>query len=298
MQSAGAVQIVELHRVGERLAGLRLCDERALDAVRRSLDRHGQLAPLVTFHQGGQLEIVDGFKRVRAARALGWTTLRTLVGDLGMVEAKVRLVELHERRRLTELEEGWLVRSLHREDGLSQGAIAHQLGRHKSWVCRRLLLVERLDDAVQGHVRLGLVAPRAAVALALLPRGNQPAASEVVARHGLTVRQTELFVGELLEQPDDDARAECIARRAHATPAPVEGRPGRAQRSEADWIATDVATLLRVAGRLEARLLSTPLGALGTTAGNVVLDGLVALEPVVVALGRTLATVTGKERAA
>ena len=43
-------------------------------------------------------------------------------------------------------EEALVVHSLSHEDGLSQGEIAVLLGRHKSWVCRRLSLVERLSD--------------------------------------------------------------------------------------------------------------------------------------------------------
>ncbi|MBK9000295.1 MAG: hypothetical protein IPM35_31640 [Myxococcales bacterium] len=88
--------------------------------------------------------------------------------------------------------------ALCRQDGLAQGAIAQRLGRHKSWVCRRLLLVEALDPAVQADVRLGLLAARAAVALAQVPRGNQLAAAEVVVRRGLTVRQTEQLVVEVI----------------------------------------------------------------------------------------------------
>jgi hypothetical protein len=76
------------------------------------------------------------------------------VADVSSVDAKVWLLELHQGHGLTELEEGWLVRSLHRDDGLSQGAMAQRLGRHKSWVCRRLLLVEGLETAVQTVRRL------------------------------------------------------------------------------------------------------------------------------------------------
>ncbi|MBV8080705.1 MAG: hypothetical protein JO186_10080, partial [Actinobacteria bacterium] len=136
--------------------------------------------------------------------------------------------------------------------------------------------------------------------LAALPRGNQQPASAVVIRRGLTVRQTELLVAEILELPDDGARVSFIARRleAPAQRGPTPARPPtRALRNEADWMAADIATVLRVASRLEARLLATPLGAMGPAA-SVVFDGLVALTPVVAALARTIATVTGKEHAA
>lgn len=291
--------IVPLASLGDRLGGLRLRDASALDGMRRSLSRHSQLTAIVVFTVGGGLEILDGFKRVHAARALGWNELRATMTDVTVADAKVQIAAMHGGRGLTEIEEAWLVRSLYRDDGLSQPEIARRLSRHKSWVCRRLLLVESLEPELQAEVRLSVLAPRAAVALAALPRGNQRAASAVVVRRGLTVRQTELFVAELLDLPDDTARATFIARRLESELAAATAHPPtRALRSEADWMAADVATLLRIGARLEARLLGTPLGALGASAGGVVFDGLVALAPVLSALARTIASVTGKEEAA
>lgn len=290
---------VALADLGERLGALRVREPAAVEAMRRSLSLHRQLTSILVFAAGDRLEILDGFKRVHAARTLGWDDLVAETSGVGIVDAKVQIAALHGGRGLTEIEEAWLVRSLYREDGLSQPEIARRLSRHKSWVCRRLLLVEALDPTIQADVRLGLLAPRAAVAVSALPRGNQRAATAVVIRRGLTVRQTELFVAEILERQDDDARADFIARHLEAGPgpAPAPARPPtRALRNEADWIAADVATLLRIAARLQARLLATPLGALGAPA-SVVLDGLVALAPVLAALVRTVAIVTG-ERAA
>ena len=86
------------------------------------------------FGEGEPFEILDGFKRVRAARALGWPTLFARVDVVDAVDAKLRLCALHERRGSTELEEGWLVRSLYREDQLSLPEIACRMSRHRSWV--------------------------------------------------------------------------------------------------------------------------------------------------------------------
>ena len=291
---------VEIAPLGERLAPLRLCDAGALAAVRGSFERHGQLSALTLFVHGGGLEILDGFKRVRAARALGWSTLLARVDDVGVVDAKLRLCELHGGRGLTELEEAWLVRSLYRDDGLAQSEIARRMRRHKSWVCRRLMLVEALEPAVQAHVRLGLIAPRAAVALGRLPRGNQEDGSAVVVRRGLTVRQTDLLVEEVLDRQDPAARAALLARRLDgpavgSKPGP---RPTRAVRNEADWMSGDVAKLREVAARLEARLLATPLETLPSGAAEILRDALTALSPVLSALDGAIRAATGREEAA
>lgn len=273
---------IEIAPLGERLARLRLCDATVLTTMRRSLERHGQLTALTLFVEREGLEILDGFKRVRAARALGISTLLARVDDVGIVDAKLRLFELHAHRGLTELEEAWLVRSLYRDDHLQQSEIARRMSRHKSWVCRRLMLVESLDIAVQADVRLGLVVPRAAVAMSRLPRGNQPAASAVVVRRGLTVRQTELLVDEVLDCEDHGARAELLAKRLDSTTmGPKPGlRPTRAARNEADWMSADISRLRDIAARLEARLLATPLATFTPGTAEILRDALVRLSPV------------------
>ena len=103
----------------------------------------------MVFAERDHLETLDGLKRLRAARALGWPAVAIAITDVADgVAAKVRLLELHQCRGLAELEEAWLVRSFYRDDGLSQPTITRCLDRHKSWVCRRLLLVEGLDPTV------------------------------------------------------------------------------------------------------------------------------------------------------
>lgn len=292
--AARGEQLTRLEHLGTRLSGLRLCLPAAVRALRESLEQRGQLSPLLVIEAGVELEVLDGFKRLAAARELGWPELRVLVQPLPEADAKAWLVALHAVQGLTELEEGWLVRSLHRDHGLTQAAIAAELGRDKSWVCRRLLLVESLETAVQASVRLGLLAPRAALALHALPRGNQAVAAEVVARRGLTVRQTELFVTHLLEQADAPARQRVLDAWHSGLKGPAKSapRPSRALRSEADWMATDVTTLHRVAARLQARLLGTPLRAFSAAAAELLDESLQALLPVLARLSHTITTAT------
>lgn len=246
----------------DRLGALRLCDAAELGLIRQSLERHGQLQPLIAFRDEGVLKVLDGLKRLRAARGLGWTELRTSIAEVNALEAKVWLFEIHRHQGLSELEEAWVIRSLCRDDGLTQGVIAHRLGRHKSWVSRRLLLVEGLDEAVQADVRLGLLAPRAAVALSSLPRGNvwQAKAATVVIRRGMTVRQTERMVAELLAAPSQEQWLQLLAGfdeaggngatscRDQATKAP----------SDTEAIHAEVDRLLRASTRLQVRLLQAP----------------------------------------
>lgn len=283
--AAHADRLVALTDLGERLAPLRLADASALAAMRASLEQHGQLSPVRAFEQGGGLEIFDGFKRLRAARGLGLRDLRALVACVDVVAATVQMRELHAGRGLTALEEAWIVRALHRDHHVSQGAIAARLRCHKSWVCRRLVLVEALDTSVQADVRLGLLAPRAAVLVAALPRGNQSSAAGAVIRRGLTVGQTALFVRELVEATEAGAREAVLARWSAGTAPPLR-RGVRTARSVADMIARDVTTIRRSAGRLHASLVVTPID----PAAEVLRESLGELGGVLRALSHTIAS--------
>lgn len=293
-------RLVDIAALGERLSALRLCDDAALHSMRHSLEEHGQLTALVLFEEAKGLEIIDGFKRARAARAIGWRTLSARVVAVGSVDAKLRLRALHDGRALTELEEAWLVRSLYREDKLSLPDIARLLGRHRSWVWRRLMLVESLDAGVQADVRLGLIAPRAATAVSRLPRGNQVAASAVVVRRGLTVRQTDVLVAEALAEEDVAAREALLSRRLDG-PAPNTcpgPQPSHIVRSEADRISADILRVVELAARLQSRLMSSPLSTFTPAAAELLSDALVRLQPVLRALDDVIARVTRQEGAA
>lgn len=229
MTAAHPERLVAVADLGERLSALRLADACALAAMRASLQQHGQLSPVRAFERDGSVEIFDGFKRLRAARGLGLRDLRAVVSAVDVVEATVQMRELHAGRGLTALEEAWIVRALYRDHHMSQGAIAAHLRCHKSWVCRRLMLVEALDAAVQADVRLGLLAPRAAVLVSALPRGNQSAASAVVIRRGLTVGQTALLVREIVDAAEPAAREAKLAHWARGVgPFAAPGRPPHA----------------------------------------------------------------------
>lgn len=281
---------VAVESIGERFAPLRLRGREAVATMRRSLEQHGLLSPVAVFQTDDGTELIDGFKRMGAARALGWKDVRARTLDVDAVGAKLAIALLHDRVGLSEMEEAWLVRSLYRDDGLSQPAIGARLGRHKSWVSRRLLLAEALDESVQTDVRLGLLVPRAAAELALLPRGNQRAAAQVVVRTGMTTRQAATLVGELLACPSDAERARVIQDRLEHPGQRAAPRPARRVRTAAEWILADVATMRRAAGRLQGRLLGQPLGAFGPRVAEVTAQALMDLLPVLGALGRTIET--------
>lgn len=186
----------------ERYSKLRIAQPGAERSVRDSLRRLGQLMPIVVCERQDAFAIVDGFKRVAAARTLGLLTLRTRVMPLGEAAAIAALVSLNRAGRgLTDLEEALVVRALCREQGLAQAQVAELLGRHKSWVCRRLSLAERLSEAVAHDVRAGLVSTSVAREVARLPRGNQPDVAAVIQRESLSSHDAARLVTLFAKTP-------------------------------------------------------------------------------------------------
>jgi ParB-like chromosome segregation protein Spo0J len=267
---------VELGRLGERHGVLRLRLPEAERVLAESLRRHGQLSAVVAVREAGALELVDGFKRLAAARGLGWTRLHVRAVDLDSAAAKAAVLVLNRASGLSELEQGFVVRSLYRDNGLTQPQIGALLSRNKSWVCRRLALVEQLDEAVAADVRLGLLAARTAVAVARLPHGNQRDAAHVVGRRGLTTAQTERFVSELLAV-DAAHRAQLVEAWSTGAAGPVVTRR-TAPAGPGPRLVADIERLRQAATRLSARLLERPLGAFGPELATTVLGQLVELE--------------------
>src|SRR5471030_2706319 len=136
----GVVRPVSLDGLGQRYRRYRLADPLAEEAMAGSLRRWGQLSPVVACPRGEDLELLDGFKRLAAARqVVGQTSLSVRVVELDEPLAKAAILGLNRGQRAArELEEAWIVQALVRDDGLTQVEAGQLLGRHKSLVCRRL----------------------------------------------------------------------------------------------------------------------------------------------------------------
>jgi ParB/RepB/Spo0J family partition protein len=194
---------IALWQIGHSYGRFRLTDPQADAFMVESVRRYGQLCPVMVgrTHEGGY-ELVDGFKRFRACKQLGFETLKARVLDGRVHALKACMIHLNwKARSITDLEEALVIQSLYREDGLTQVEIATLLGRHKSWVCRRISLIEKLCDEVVSHLRVGLIRATIGRELARLPRGNQEPALSAILKHRLTCRETQRLISMLLERP-------------------------------------------------------------------------------------------------
>ncbi len=186
----------------------RLQRTEADQAMLRSLQRYGQLSPVVVCDVDGRMMLVDGFKRhASAVQIKGMDTLwaRQLEADASTAKAAIYTLNALSGP-VQALEEAWIVHALVREDGLSQPAVATLLGRHKSWVCRRLALLEKLAAPAREDLGLGLISPTVARQLTRLPAGNQTDVVESARRESLTAAEVRGVVDLLLASGTEEKR--------------------------------------------------------------------------------------------
>lgn len=198
-EGKGGFLEIPLSEIGESYGRLRFIHPQADVRMVNSLRQFGQVFPVVVTER---YELIDGFKRVRALRHLGVECVTARVLALSVHALKAAMMDLNWiRGSISDLEEALVVHSLCREDGLSQVEVAVLVGRHKSWVCRRLSLIERLCDEALEHIRLGLIHKSIGRELSRLPRGNQQAALRTILKYRFCSRESARLVSLLLERP-------------------------------------------------------------------------------------------------
>jgi ParB/RepB/Spo0J family partition protein len=196
----GGIEEIAVSKIGERYGALRIVNPRADDAMVQSMKKYGQFSPVVCARIGGY-ELLDGFKRLRACHRIGKETLKARILEATERVCKAAIIQLNRGKSISELEEAMVLCSLHREDGLTQTEIALLLGRHKSWVSRRIALIERLSEDVREDIRLGLLPASVGRELAKLPRGNQREAAAALVKHRFSTREAAKLLAYLVSRP-------------------------------------------------------------------------------------------------
>lgn len=253
---AGEVRTLPLGELGEHYRRYRMPDTEMEAALGRSLGRYGQVSPLVACLREDRPEVIDGFKRLAAARTLAG--MRTLSVRLLAADDRTAKVAIHglnqSGRSLRELEEAWIVYALVREDGLPQQDVAELMSRHKSWVSRRLALLERLAEEAREDLRLGLLTVSAARALVQLPTGNQLELLACARREGLSTAELRGVV-DLLRGAAGRPQVEYVLNRprqalAQAQAGPVPAHDPRLS-ATGNRVARQLGQLLELLGRME-----------------------------------------------
>jgi ParB-like chromosome segregation protein Spo0J len=187
---------VELHELDLRHEDLRIRDADRRRRLIASVAEIGQQVPVVVV-RAERWVLIDGYLRVDALRRLGRDTV--VATAWSMTEAEALVWHRHlSASSVSAIEDAWLLCRL-RSYGLSQDELGRRLCRSKSWVSRRLSLVDELAAAVQRVVRAGVVPPHAAMKyLVPLARANRQHCETLCTALGAT-RVSARDVGALYQ---------------------------------------------------------------------------------------------------
>jgi ParB family transcriptional regulator, chromosome partitioning protein len=149
---------LEFHQLDRRWEhGRARCPDRQKRLL-ASLAANDQQIPIVVVAVSGQPDrylVIDGFQRIQALEQLGRDTVEAVVWPSSELEAVLLEHAMRTSRRMTALEEGWLLEELERLFGYGAEDLARRFDRSPGWVSRRLALVGLLPPEVQQRVRTG-----------------------------------------------------------------------------------------------------------------------------------------------
>ncbi len=177
-------------------------DQEALKELAESIKTQGVIQPiLVRPVADRKYEIIAGERRWRAARMAGLQTVPVVIRDIPDTQAlAVALIENIQREDLNPLEQAIGIQRLTNELGLTHQAAADALGRSRAAITNLLRLLE-LAPPVRDLLAAGKLDMGHARALLALPVLRQVELANEIAAKGLTVRDVEKRVGELVSRP-------------------------------------------------------------------------------------------------
>lgn len=199
------IQEVPLSEFDLSLASVRIINPARILQVEKSMRVHGQLQAVIARVHENKYQLIDGFKRFFASENLLMETLQCRVLDIDLPQAKVLLLSYNRPHHSMEAwEEALVLQDLQQTHSLDQRSLAELLGYSRSWVSRRLSLIEKIDENVSAQIMMGVLSSSQARALTKLPRGNQGAVVCAITNFNLTSRQSDTLVEAFLKAKDED----------------------------------------------------------------------------------------------
>jgi ParB family chromosome partitioning protein len=182
-------------------------DESSLNDLAASIRAQGLMQPILVRPVGAErFEIIAGERRWRAARIAGLPEVPVVVREVtDQAALAMALIENIQREDLNPLEEAQGVQRLVDEFRLTHQEAADAIGRSRA-ATTNLLRLLNLTKQVQALVFDGQLDMGHARALLALEGQLQAETGRKVAERGLSVRETETLVNELLHPKVRQAR--------------------------------------------------------------------------------------------
>jgi ParB family chromosome partitioning protein len=157
------VREIEIAQLQLRYAHTRIEWPQRVLALANSIERFGQILPVIVLRQGdNSFVLIDGYLRVKALKRCLRDTVMAEIWEGKEEEALVEILARANSRKWDLLEEAALLKELHDQHPLSQSRIASMVGRKQSWVSGRLTLYRALSEDLLESIRKGAISTWAA----------------------------------------------------------------------------------------------------------------------------------------
>ena len=174
-------------------------DQASLEELARSLKSQGVMQPVLARPLGkGRYEIIAGERRWRAAKIAGLREVPAVIREVPDSAAlAMALIENIQRENLNPLEEATGIHRLINEFKMTHQEAAEAVGRSRA-ATSNLLRLLNLPQAVQALLYDSKIDMGHARALLALEGRRQEELAKRVAERGLSVRETEKLVQDIL----------------------------------------------------------------------------------------------------
>lgn len=188
-------------------------DQEKLEELAESIRQHGVIQPLtVRKLSSGYYQIIAGERRWRAARMAGLAEVPAVVIEAGdRLAMELAMIENLQREDLNPMEEAQGFRVLVENYGMTQEQAAASVGKSRSAVSNSMRLLA-LSEPLRALVEDGkLTAGHGRAILPLSPTLREDAAAAIM-KSGLSVRQTEQLVKQMLAKKDGEEKKKIEAK--------------------------------------------------------------------------------------
>ena len=169
-----------------------------LEDLVSSIKKHGILQPITVTERGdGGYELIAGERRLRASQISGLVTVPAIVRSVTKQEKlELALIENIQREDLNPVEEAFAYNRLIEEFGLTQQAVADQVGKSRPAVANIIRLLDLPDEIQKALIDKKISVGKAKAILSLRSEEEQLKMFKSMIGEEITVRDLEREVAQ------------------------------------------------------------------------------------------------------
>jgi len=175
-------------------------DPEELIGIADSIRENGVIQPLIITKnkESNKYFLIAGERRLRAAQLAGLKTVPVVIKDSSPQEMlELALIENIQRKDLNPLEEANAFLQMIEEFGVSQDDIADKVGYNRVTITNKIRLLNLPDEVKEDVLNEKISEGHARALLGIRDKTSLIAATDLVIKRGMSVRETEALVRKI-----------------------------------------------------------------------------------------------------